>query len=92
GKKASQRLWMFKVKEEHDGSKSYKARLVVKGFQQKQGDVHQVGDEREVKNFNWLPSELITEDGVLLEREVIPSLMMLVQDTLYRKSPSPVFG
>ncbi|GJR92325.1 retrovirus-related pol polyprotein from transposon TNT 1-94 [Tanacetum coccineum] len=60
------------VKEEHDGSKSYKARLVVKGFQQKQGDVHQVGDEREVKvlrNFNWLPSELITEDGVLLERE-----------------------
>nr|GFB03873.1 retrovirus-related Pol polyprotein from transposon TNT 1-94 [Tanacetum cinerariifolium] len=37
GKKASQRLWMFKVKEEHDGSKRYKARLVVKGFQQKRG-------------------------------------------------------
>ncbi|GJS63800.1 retrovirus-related pol polyprotein from transposon TNT 1-94 [Tanacetum coccineum] len=36
GKKASQRLWMFKVKEEQDGSKRYKARLVVKGFQQKQ--------------------------------------------------------
>ncbi|GJV22325.1 retrovirus-related pol polyprotein from transposon TNT 1-94 [Tanacetum coccineum] len=58
-------------------------------------DVNQVGDEREVKvirNFNWPPSELITEDGVLPEREVIPILMMLVQDTLYRKSPSPVFG
>ncbi|GKB21458.1 retrovirus-related pol polyprotein from transposon TNT 1-94 [Tanacetum coccineum] len=35
GKNASQSLWMFMVKEEHDGSKRYKARLVVKGFQQK---------------------------------------------------------
>nr|GEZ37221.1 retrovirus-related Pol polyprotein from transposon TNT 1-94 [Tanacetum cinerariifolium] len=34
-KKASQRLWMFKVKEELNGRKRYKARLVVKGFQQK---------------------------------------------------------
>ncbi|GJS38989.1 retrovirus-related pol polyprotein from transposon TNT 1-94 [Tanacetum coccineum] len=37
GKKTSQRLWMFKVKEEQNGSKGYKARLVVKGFQQKRG-------------------------------------------------------
>ncbi|GJR84929.1 hypothetical protein Tco_0155714 [Tanacetum coccineum] len=37
GKKASKRLWMFKVKEEQVGSKRYKARLVVKGFQQKRG-------------------------------------------------------
>ncbi|GKC73555.1 retrovirus-related pol polyprotein from transposon TNT 1-94 [Tanacetum coccineum] len=91
------------VKEEQNGRKRYKARLVVKGFQQKQGvdyneifspvvkmttirvlifvedswneepcnDVHQVGDEIEVevmRNFNWPPSELITEDGVLPER------------------------
>ncbi|GJU47188.1 retrovirus-related pol polyprotein from transposon TNT 1-94 [Tanacetum coccineum] len=139
GKKASQRLWMFKVKEEQDGSKRYKALLMIKGFQQKQVlsnceddynqpgfsaswaerkprvhiegnsvrtdssteatpvkefddmlvadsdmaefnkpkwqfplvDVHQVGDEREVevlRSFNWPPSELITEDGVLPER------------------------
>ena len=27
----------YRVKEEHDGSKCYKARLVVKGFQQKEG-------------------------------------------------------
>nr|GEV64582.1 retrovirus-related Pol polyprotein from transposon TNT 1-94 [Tanacetum cinerariifolium] len=67
GKKASQILWMFKVKEEHNGRKRYKAKLVVKGFQQKRG----VGDEREVevlRSFNWPPSELITEDGVLPER------------------------
>nr|GEY67331.1 hypothetical protein [Tanacetum cinerariifolium] len=34
------------------------------------GDVHQVGDEREVevlRSFNWTQSELITEDGVLPE-------------------------
>nr|GEU69084.1 retrovirus-related Pol polyprotein from transposon TNT 1-94 [Tanacetum cinerariifolium] len=56
GKKASQRLWIFKVKEEHDDNKR---------------DVHQVGDEREVEvlhSFNWPPSELITEDDVLPER------------------------
>ncbi|GJR26360.1 retrovirus-related pol polyprotein from transposon TNT 1-94 [Tanacetum coccineum] len=35
-------------------------------------DVHQVGDEREVevlRSFNWPPSELITDDGVLPERD-----------------------
>ncbi|GJV37741.1 retrovirus-related pol polyprotein from transposon TNT 1-94 [Tanacetum coccineum] len=209
GKKALQRLWMFKVKEEQNDRKRYKARFVVKGFQQKQRldyneifspvvkmttiswagrkprvqiegnsiqidsstetmvddmlvvgsdmaefnkpkwqlplvfemkdiyyekqvlgyvltfgvtivkwesrlqksiimvlifvedswneepcrDVHQVGDEREVEVlhiFKWPPGELIMEDGVL--PEFIPSLMMLVQDTLYRKSPSPVFA
>ncbi|GJW53934.1 retrovirus-related pol polyprotein from transposon TNT 1-94 [Tanacetum coccineum] len=155
GKKASQKLWMFKVKEEQDGSKRYKALLMVKGFQQKHvlsncedgynqpgfsaswarrkprvhiegnsvltdfstkatiplvlemkdrysekqvlgyvltvgvttvevlifvedswneepcSDVHQVGDEIEVKvlrSFNWPPIELITEDGFLPER------------------------
>ncbi|GJS69221.1 retrovirus-related pol polyprotein from transposon TNT 1-94 [Tanacetum coccineum] len=43
-------------------------------------DDHQVGDEKEVEvlcNFNWLPRELITKDGVLPEKEVIPSLMIL---------------
>ncbi|GJZ38066.1 hypothetical protein Tco_0584257 [Tanacetum coccineum] len=56
GKKASQILWMFKVKDEHNDRKS---------------DVHHVGDEREVevlRSFNWPSSELITEDGVLPER------------------------
>ncbi|GJU14903.1 hypothetical protein Tco_1142869, partial [Tanacetum coccineum] len=66
-------------------------------------DVHQVGDEREVKvldSFNWPSSELITEDGVLPERDFdstvqrfrAVALLILVQNTLYRKSPSPAFG
>ncbi|GJV49057.1 retrovirus-related pol polyprotein from transposon TNT 1-94 [Tanacetum coccineum] len=37
GKKALQSKWVFRVKEEQDGKKRYKARLVFKGFQQKQG-------------------------------------------------------
>ena len=37
GKKALQNKWVYQIKEEHDGSKRYKARLVVKDFQQKEG-------------------------------------------------------
>ena len=32
GKKALHNKWVYKIKNEHDGSKSYKAILVVKGF------------------------------------------------------------
>ena len=35
GKKTLHNKWVFRIKNEHDGSKRYKARLVVKGFQQK---------------------------------------------------------
>ncbi|KAE8680077.1 hypothetical protein F3Y22_tig00111392pilonHSYRG00241 [Hibiscus syriacus] len=35
GKKALHNKWIYKIKEEHDGSKRYKARLVVKGFSEK---------------------------------------------------------
>ena len=35
--KALHNKWVYKIKNEHDDSKCYKARLVVKGFQQKEG-------------------------------------------------------
>ena len=37
GKKALHNKWVYKIKERHDGNKRYKARLVVKGFQQQEG-------------------------------------------------------
>ncbi|KAE8661431.1 putative WRKY transcription factor 4 [Hibiscus syriacus] len=37
GKKALHNKWIYRIKEEHSGRKRYKARLVVKGFQQKEG-------------------------------------------------------
>ncbi|KAL5821701.1 hypothetical protein ACOSQ3_023583 [Xanthoceras sorbifolium] len=37
GKKALHNKWVFRIKEEHNGNKRYKARMVVKGFQQKEG-------------------------------------------------------
>ena len=37
GKKVLYNKWVYKIKNEHDGSKRYKPRLVVKGFQQKEG-------------------------------------------------------
>ena len=35
-KKALHNKWVYRLKQESDGSKKYKARLVVKGFQQKE--------------------------------------------------------
>jgi Reverse transcriptase (RNA-dependent DNA polymerase) len=32
GKKTLQNKWVYRVKEEADGNKRYKARIVVKGF------------------------------------------------------------
>ncbi|KAL5814639.1 hypothetical protein ACOSQ3_025434 [Xanthoceras sorbifolium] len=37
GKKALHNKWVVRIKEEHNGNKRYKARLIVKGFQQKEG-------------------------------------------------------
>ena len=37
GKKVLRNKWVYRIKNEHDGSKRYKARVVVKRFQQKEG-------------------------------------------------------
>lgn len=37
GNKALHNKWVYRVKEDHDGSKRYKARLIFKGFQQNEG-------------------------------------------------------
>ena len=37
GKKALHNKWIYRIKNKHDSSKRYKAKLVVNGFQQKEG-------------------------------------------------------
>ena len=37
GKKVLHNKWVYRIKNEHNDSKRYKARLVVKGFQEKEG-------------------------------------------------------
>ena len=36
GKKVLHNKWVYRIKNEHDGSKCYKAKLVVKRIQQKE--------------------------------------------------------
>ena len=36
-KKALHNKWIYRIKNKHDSSKRYKAKLVVNGFQQKEG-------------------------------------------------------
>ena len=38
GKKALHNRWIYRIKDEADGSRRYKARLVVKGYEQKAGE------------------------------------------------------
>jgi len=37
GNKVLQNRWVYQLKEEPNGNKRYKARIIVKGFQQRQG-------------------------------------------------------
>ena len=41
GKKVLHNKWVYRIKNEHDGSKRYKARLVVKGFSKKRASTIQ---------------------------------------------------
>nr|GEX49205.1 RNA-directed DNA polymerase, eukaryota, reverse transcriptase zinc-binding domain protein [Tanacetum cinerariifolium]GEX89519.1 RNA-directed DNA polymerase, eukaryota, reverse transcriptase zinc-binding domain protein [Tanacetum cinerariifolium] len=43
-------------------------------------------------SWNKEPCRDVHQRMVSYQKKVIPSLMMLVQDTFYRKSPSPAFG
>ena len=41
GKKALQNKWVYRIKEEHDGNKRYKAKLIVEGFSKRKALITQ---------------------------------------------------
>lgn len=58
---------MCYIKEEHDGSQRYKARLVVKGFQQKECiDYTDVLDVVKLSTI-WLVLSIVARDNIHLE-------------------------
>ena len=68
GKKALHNKWVYKIKNEHDGSKRYKARLVVKGFQQKEGiDFTEIFSPIVKMSTIRLVLEMVTAENLHLE-------------------------
>ncbi|GJZ05234.1 retrovirus-related pol polyprotein from transposon TNT 1-94 [Tanacetum coccineum] len=69
GKKASQRLWMFRVKEEQDDSKRYKARLVEPSYV---GALNDTSTQHKSKGFQLAGQEENLECRLKLKTCWIP--------------------
>ncbi|GKB60976.1 retrovirus-related pol polyprotein from transposon TNT 1-94, partial [Tanacetum coccineum] len=78
---ASYSLWMFMVIEERDGSKRHKARLMVKGFQQKRGvDYNEIfSPVVKITTISWVKLiEILISEGSL-------SLLMILETKSFAK-------
>ncbi|GKE68958.1 retrovirus-related pol polyprotein from transposon TNT 1-94, partial [Tanacetum coccineum] len=77
GKKALQSKWVFRVKEEQDDKKRYKARLVVKGFQQKQGvDYNEIFSPVVKMTTIRLVLSIVAAENLHLEQLVVKSVFL----------------
>ncbi|GJT75151.1 retrovirus-related pol polyprotein from transposon TNT 1-94 [Tanacetum coccineum] len=77
GKKALQSKWVFRVKEEQDGKKRYKARLVVKGFQQKQGvDYNEIFSPVVKMNTTRLVLSIVAAENLHLEQLDVKTIFL----------------
>ncbi|RVX02449.1 Retrovirus-related Pol polyprotein from transposon TNT 1-94 [Vitis vinifera] len=88
GKKALHNKWVYRIKNEHDGSKRYKARLVVKGFQQKEGiDYTEIFSPLDVKT-TFLHGDL-EEDFYMIQPE---GFIVQGQENLVCKLRKSLYG
>jgi hypothetical protein len=90
GKKALHNKWVYRVKEEHNGSKRHKARLVVKGFQQKEG-IDYTDIFSPVVKLNTIRSVLsiVAAEGLHLEQLDVKTAFLHgdLDEEIYMKQP-----
>jgi len=90
GKKSLQNKWVFRIKEEHDGSKRYKARLVVKGFQQKEGiDYTEIYSPVVKLTTIWLVLSIVTTKWLYLEQLDVKTAFLHgdLEEEIYMQQP-----
>ncbi|KAE8686500.1 cytochrome P450 71A9-like [Hibiscus syriacus] len=88
GKKALHNKWIYRIKEEHDGSKRYKARLVVKGFQQKEGiDYNEIFFPKTVYNQTVL--KIVAAENLHLEQLDVKTAFLHgdLEEEIYMRQP-----
>nr|GEV35329.1 exocyst complex component EXO70A1-like [Tanacetum cinerariifolium] len=90
GKKASQRLWMFKVKEEQNGSKMYKARLEPSYV----GALNDTSTQQKGKGFQLAGQEENLEcrlNEIMYRLIQAPRLRYLKFDSFMQKDKAPTW-
>ena len=89
-KKALHNKWVYRIKEEHDGNKHYKARLVVKGFQQKEGiDYNEIFSPIVKLNIIRLVLKIVAAKNLHLEQLDVKTAFLHgdLEEELYMRQP-----
>ena len=89
-KKALHNKWVYRIKEEHDDKKQYKVRLVVKGFQQKEGiDYNEIFSLVVKLTTIRMVLTLVARDDMYLEQMDVKTTFLHgdLEDEIYMMQP-----